>query len=90
VLNDGNNGDVGEIDLDFVVPEKIAMVTARKQLSALSIPFEQRGQKLRVRLDCTYLDWTPGTGSLRFRGGTIFSSQGFSMLLRVLVWRGYR
>jgi hypothetical protein len=75
---------------DFVVPEKLAMVTAKKQLSDLCIPFEQSGQKIRVMLDCAHIDWSPTTGSLRFRGGRIFSSQGWPMLLKILVWRGYR
>src|SRR5580700_3416162 len=63
-----------EVDFDFEVPEKLAMITAKKQLSGLLIPFEQRGHRIRVKLDCTYFDWTPTTGSLRFRGGTSFSS----------------
>jgi len=42
--------DVGTIDFDFVRAEKFAMVTAKKQLLALSIPFEQRGQKIRIKV----------------------------------------
>jgi hypothetical protein len=79
-----------EIDFDFERPEKFAMTEAKKQLKALAIPFTQRGQKIRVKLDQTFIYWTPTTGSLRFKGGTIFSSQGWSMLVKVLCWRGYR
>jgi hypothetical protein len=76
---------VQEIDLTFEPPERGPMANAKARLDELGIRWTQTGAWLRVHLPRSMdLYLCPGSGSLRFEGGSTFSSKGLDEALRII------
>jgi hypothetical protein len=78
---------VGDVDFDTSADwERSKMTTAKQILNAAGIDYERRGRAwLRIKL-CEHaaLYFCPGTGSLRFEKGKIFSSKGLPLVLKII------
>jgi hypothetical protein len=76
---------VQEIDLSFELPERGSMAEAKAALDELGCQWTQTGAWLRVHLPRSQdLFICPGSGSLRFEGGQIFSSKGLKEALKII------
>jgi hypothetical protein len=82
------DGDgIGDIDFDTAATwERSSMRRAKQVLNGAGIAYERRGRGwLRIKL-CEHaaLYFAPGTGSLRFEKGKIFSSRGMALMLAIV------
>jgi hypothetical protein len=78
---------VGDIDFDTSITwERSNMHRAIQVLNGAGITYERRGRAwLRIKL-CEHaaLYFAPGSGSLRFEKGKIFSSKGLPLELKII------
>jgi hypothetical protein len=78
-----------DVDLDFELPLSRAehrMAEAKDMLTIFGIPWRMSGKSwLRITMPPGSLDLylCPGSGSLRWQGGVIFSSQGLPLALKL-------
>ena len=80
-------GTVGIIDFDTAwrPSERRPMREAKQNLDKLGVTWTQSGAWLKIRLTShAALYFAPGTGSLRFEKGRIFSSQGLPLALKIM------
>ena len=79
--------NIGDVDFDTRATwERASMTRAKQVLNGAGITCERRGRAwLRIRItEHTHLYFCPGTGSLRFSKGRIFSSRGLGLALRII------
>lgn len=83
----GDGDGTGIIDFDTAATwERSSMTRAKQFLNGAGIAYERRGRAwLRIRITKhTHLYFAPGTGSLRFSKGRIFSSRGLPLALKIV------
>jgi hypothetical protein len=77
---------IEEIDFDCGIAwEPAAMREAKRRLTEIGASWTQRGAWLRIRLTphaALYL--CPGSGSIRFEKGQIFSSRGWPLAEKIV------